>query len=291
MASVTLYGSRFGYVEYGRGEPLMFVHGAVSDYRTWQFQQEEFAGRFRVIAYSRRYNWPNEQIPKETDYSMIKQVDDLQALIRLLGAAPAHLVGHSYGAFLCLLLAIREPHLVRTLTLAEPPVIPLFVSNKPGPLEILKLLVTRPRAAAAIITFGAKVLAPATQAFRDGDMEAGMHIFVDTVFGSGGYRALSEARKEQVRANLANLKAVLLGSSGFAPLNAGQVRSIRTPTLLVNGEHSIGLFHRLTDRLQELMPHAERVTIRGVSHMMQEENGPAFNGAVLSFLAKHNKAA
>lgn len=48
-------------------------------------------------------------------------------------------------------------------------------------------------------------------------MEAGMHIFVDTVFGSGGYRALSEARKEQVRANLANLKAALLGSSGFAP--------------------------------------------------------------------------
>ena len=39
------------------------------------------------------------------------------------------------------------------------------------------------------------------------------------------------------------------------------------------------------------MPHAERVTIRGVSHMMQEENGPAFNAAVLSFLAKHHKAA
>ena len=85
---------------------------------------------------------------------MIKQVDDLQALIRSLDAAPAHLVGHSYGAFLCLLLAIREPHLVRTLTLAEPPVTTLLVSNKPGPLEIMKLLVTRPRTAAAIITFG-----------------------------------------------------------------------------------------------------------------------------------------
>ena len=72
-------------------------------------------------------------------------------------------------------------------------------------------------------------------------MEAGMRIFVDTVFGSGGYRALSESRKEQVRANLANLKAALL-ESGFAPLNADQVRSIRTPTLLVNGEHSIVYF-------------------------------------------------
>ena len=64
MASVNLNGTRFGYVECGSGEPLMFVHGAVSDYRTWQFQREEFAERFRVIAYSRRYNWPNEQIPE-----------------------------------------------------------------------------------------------------------------------------------------------------------------------------------------------------------------------------------
>jgi pimeloyl-ACP methyl ester carboxylesterase len=184
MASVTLDGVRFWYVEDGRGEPLMFVHGAVSDYRTWQSQREEFAKRFRVIAYSRRYNWPNEQIPGVADYSMIEQVDDLQAVLRLLDAAPAHLVRHSYGAFLCLVLAIREQHLVRTLTLAEPPVITLFVSSPPRPLELLKLLVTRPQTAAAIIRFGAKVLAPATQAFRDGDMEAGMHIFVDTVFGS-----------------------------------------------------------------------------------------------------------
>ena len=41
------------------------------------------------------------------------------------------------------------------------------------------------------------MLAPASRACRDGDMEAGMHIFVDTVFGSGGYRALSELLFDQ----------------------------------------------------------------------------------------------
>jgi hypothetical protein len=56
----------------------------------------------------------------------------------------------------------------------------------------------------------------------------------------------------------ANIKAELLGS-GFAPLNADQVRNVETPTLLV-GQRSPGVFHRLTDRLPSgLMPLEHRI--------------------------------
>ncbi|MGA1876326.1 MAG: alpha/beta fold hydrolase [bacterium] len=58
------------YTEYGRGEPLVPVHGSASDYRTWHNQQEEFAGRHRVITYSRRYHWPNERISEEASHIM-----------------------------------------------------------------------------------------------------------------------------------------------------------------------------------------------------------------------------
>jgi pimeloyl-ACP methyl ester carboxylesterase len=266
----------------------MFVHGSASDYRTWRLQQDEFSNNFRTITYSRRYHWPNAQISEENDYSMIEQVDDLQTLLRSLDAVPAHLVGHSYGAFLCLLLAIRAPHLVRTLVLAEPPVITLFVSDPPKPLEILKLLVSRPRLALSIIKFGAKGVAPASKAFRQGDLETGIRIFGDAVFGRGGYHRLSESRKEQVRANLSNVKAELLGP-GFAPLTADQVRDIQAPAFLVSGQQSIGLFHHLTNRLEELLPCVERTQIRGASHLMHEDNAAAYNGAVLSWLARSNR--
>ena len=43
---------------------------------------------------------------------MPAHVDDLNALHHTLDAVPAHLVGHSYGAFLCLLLAIRDSRMV-----------------------------------------------------------------------------------------------------------------------------------------------------------------------------------
>lgn len=284
--NVDVDGARLEYRDDGGGEPLVLVHGSASDYRTWRPQQDALAERFRVIAYSRRYHWPNEPIPEGADYSMAEHVEDLREVLRSLDAEPAHLVGHSYGAFLCLLLAMREPHLVRTLVLAEPPVITLFVSNEPRPAELLKLLVTRPRTALAIIRFGAMGVTPATRAFERGDREAAIETFGNAVLGGGGYEALSKARKAQVRDNIGNVEAELLGS-GFLRLETDRVRSVQAPVLLVTGEDSVDLLHLLTDRLQELLPNTERVEIPGGSHIMHEDNAPAFNEAVLAFATRH----
>jgi pimeloyl-ACP methyl ester carboxylesterase len=90
--------------------------------------------------------------------------------------------------------------------------------------------------------------------------------------------------------NLTNVKAELLGS-GFAPLDAGQLHRIQIPTLLVTGQHSISLFHCLTGRIEELLPHSERTEIPGAKHSMHEDNAPAYNEAVLAFLSRHHQAA
>jgi pimeloyl-ACP methyl ester carboxylesterase len=288
MSTLEINGTSLEYAEQGEGEPLVFVHGSASDYRTWHNQQEEFARTYRVITYSRRYHWPNEQIPEDADYSMLEHVEDLRALIQELGAVPAHLVGHSYGAFLCLLLAIKEPHLVNTLVLAEPPIITLFVSDPPKPPEILKLLVSRPRTAISIINLGVRGLSPAAAAAKRGDREEAMQLFGTAVLGEEHFRQLSEDRLNQVRDNL--IKAEIL-KSGFLPVEAQQVHNLDIPTLLLNGEQSPSVFHRLTDRLQELLPNSERVEIDGASHMMHEDNVSAYNAAVLSFLERQQHTA
>lgn len=284
MASRNLNGTQFELFSDGNGEPLVLIHGSASDYRTWHCQREEFANKFHVITYSRRYHWPNDPIPEEEDYSMSQHVDDLQALLHSLGSRPVHVVGHSYGAFLGLLLAMREPALVRTLVLVEPPVITLFVSNQPKPLELLRLLLIRPRTAAAIIKFGAQGIGPATAAAKRDDMEEVMRLFGTAVLGRDFYDDMSEARQEQVQLNL--IKAEFLGS-GYPALAPGELRDIDVPTLLLNGQSSPSVFHHLTVRLEELPPLSERQEIPESSHMMHEDNAPAFNRAVLQFLAKH----
>ena len=49
-------GIELHYVENGRGTPVIFVHGSLSDYTYWQGQMEPFASYYRALAYSRRYN-------------------------------------------------------------------------------------------------------------------------------------------------------------------------------------------------------------------------------------------
>jgi pimeloyl-ACP methyl ester carboxylesterase len=285
MTRVDVHGTSLEYVERGSGEPVVFVHGSASDGRTWQLQQEELGRGYRTIVYSRRFHWPNETIAEGADYSMPEHVDDLRALLRSLDAAPAHLVGHSYGAYVCLLLAISEPGLVRTLVLTEPPVLPLVASVPPTSLEIVRLMMTRPRTGLAAVMFAVTGLGPATAAVKRGDTEAAIRIFGHAVLGRRFYRRLAKSRLQQVRDNF--IAAEFLGS-GLAPLDARKVRGLRVPTLLVTGEHSPALFHRLTDRLYELLPGAERIEIPGASHLMHEDNAQAYSAALISHLRRHS---
>lgn len=288
MATLEVNGVSLDYVEKGQGDPLLLVHGSASDRRTWRHQLAPFGERFRVVAYSRRHHWPNDPISEGADYSMAEHVDDLEAVVGALDAGPVHVVGHSYGAFLGLLLSIRSPSLVRSLVLGEPPVLTLVTSDPPKPGELFKLLLTSPRTAVSIVRFGASAVAPATAEARKGRAEEAMLRFGRYVLGREAFEALSEERLEQVRAN--SMAAEFLGS-GFAPLDPDQVRRVRTPTLLVTGSRSPGFFHRLADRLEALLPDCERAEIAGASHISHEDEPGAYNRAVLSFLEERREVA
>jgi pimeloyl-ACP methyl ester carboxylesterase len=279
-------GVALAYREQGDGEPVVFVHGSASDLRSWDQQLPAIGTSYRAITYSRRYARPNDDIEPDADDQMLPHVDDLVSFLRAIDATPAHLVGHSWGAFICLLTAIRHPQLVRSVVLQEPPVLSLFVSTPPRPRELLPLFVRRPRTALAILKFGAATVAPAQRAFRRGDDDAAMQRFAYGVLGKDTYERLPQERLQQARENLNALRAQLLGA-GFPPLSERDVRRVRVPTLLMTGERSPAFLLRLTDYLQQLLPDVERVEIAGASHAMQEENAGAVNLAIFAFLDRH----
>jgi len=51
-------GVDLSYIEQGSGAPVILLHGGMGDYSSWQPQLDSFARGFRVIAYSRRYSFP-----------------------------------------------------------------------------------------------------------------------------------------------------------------------------------------------------------------------------------------
>lgn len=92
---VAANGLTFAYVEEGSGSPVVLIQGSMLDYREWSKQIKPLARHYRVIAYSRRYHWPNAPPTANADASLEVQVEDLAAIIKTLKIGPAHLVGHS----------------------------------------------------------------------------------------------------------------------------------------------------------------------------------------------------
>jgi pimeloyl-ACP methyl ester carboxylesterase len=284
--TATVNGTTLAYREQGEGEPVVFVHGAISDLRTWEQQLPAFGRSYRAIAYSRRFARPNQDIDPGVDDPWLPHVEDLAAFVREIDAAPAHLVGNSYGAILSLLTAVRHPDVVRSLVIEEAPVVSLFVSWPPRPAELLRHIATRPRAAITVLKYVTGNLVRAQRAFQRGEDDKAMRIFCHGVLGEERCERLPEARKVQIRDNLSTLRAACVYGAGFPPLGDDEVRSVRAPALLVIGERSPCVFFRLTDRLEELLPIVERVEIPGASHLMHEDNAPALNEAIVEFLKR-----
>lgn len=288
MTQVEINGTNLEYTERGAGQSMVFVHPSLSDKRTWTGQLEAFGAKYRTVAYSRRYARPNEDIPDGVDDEMMVHVEDLVSFMKALQLAPAHLVGCSFGAYICLLVARDHPKLVRTLTICEPPLLPLLgLSAPPKPSQMLGLFMRAPRTLFAVAQFGTKALQPAVKAFNQGNDEEGWQTFAKGILGAERLNSVPEERKQQMRENVKTLRAQLLGA-GFPPFNEADARTISVPTLLVNGGDSLAFFDRIADRLQKWIPRVERKQIRGGSHLMFEDQPEAFNRVVLDFLSRHS---
>lgn len=286
MHHVKVNGTELAYNEEGSGESVIFVHGVFNDLRSWKHQMDAFGSEFRAVAVSCRYHYPNEPIPVDAEYRLEALADDLGAFLRALDLAPAHLIGNSSGAFVCLLLAHKRPELVRSLTLAEPPVLSVLgVSIPPKPIELLKLFVQSPTTTFDVVKFGAKGIGPAQKAFERGNDKKGVQAFTQTVLGQKAAANMTEFMHQQIQDNMGPFRAVI--RTGLPHFSATDARHVDVPTLLVAGEHSAPAQQRVMDKLERVIPGTERLDIRDASHLMYEDQPEVFNREVLSFLKNH----
>jgi pimeloyl-ACP methyl ester carboxylesterase len=251
------------------GAPLIFVHGAMGDWRSWEAQWTAFTARYRCYSYSRRYSYPNNNLQPSPDHGALHEADDLMQLMDALALPSAILVGSSYGGFTALALAVRAPARVRALVSVEAPMMKYAYRTESG--------------AAVAAAFREQTIVPANAAFRAGDDAEGARIMTGGINGAVMPPADSPAMVRRMQ-NFRAMRMLALSSDEFPLLADQDLAALAMPILLMSGENTAPVHRAIFDNVCAAMPQAKALRIAGAGHGVSREQPEAFNAAVLEFL-------
>jgi pimeloyl-ACP methyl ester carboxylesterase len=251
----------------GAGMPVVLIHGAFSDYRSWELQQIAYGRAYRAIALSLRGFYP-DALPASELFSAEGHVEDLGYVLAKLGE-PAHLIGHSRGGRIALHVAARFPNRVRSLVLAEP-----------GGTLAPDFLPAAAKAAMGIA--GPDVRHEAQRLIDAGQADQGLRLYVDSGHGEGTWDRTPELFRRVAMANARTIASMIADAS--AQISREIAQRVAVPTLFVAGSASAPLFGHIIDTLKASMPDARRVTIDGATHFLNLTHQAEFDRAVLRFL-------
>jgi pimeloyl-ACP methyl ester carboxylesterase len=121
MSAIVIDDGIIHYESWGRGSPLILLHGWLGSWRYWMPTMEEFSERHRTYALDL---WGFGDSDKSMDrHGVEKYVKLLKDFMDGLGLAPAVLVGHSLGATVAVKFAVANPNRVTRLMLVSLPVV------------------------------------------------------------------------------------------------------------------------------------------------------------------------
>ena len=250
MATVTVNGVELYYKETGQGlETIVFSHGLFMDHTMFEAQRAAFERQYRVIAYDHRGQGQSGRSKTPGDgwgEGMDNLATDAAALIQALDAAPCHFAGLSMGGFIGMRLAIRRPALLRSLTLMNTGADREPWSNRMryGFLaQLVRVMGTAPFTKVAVNA-----------------------LFGESTRQDPSRRAMLEEWTEKLRSRPRHVADALTAVMERDELTAGELGSIRCPTLVIAGEDDTARPLADSERLVSLIPGAKLVRIPACGH-------------------------
>lgn len=260
MATLNLDGSDLHYEQHGEGPLVVFVHGGVMNgAMTWS-AQEPLAERWRLVIIDRPgfgSSSPVDRVDFATDAELVVEI--LDRATELWGVDRVHLVGHSYGGVISLLVAATRPAALASLTVIEPPAFGVAAGH----------------AAVDELVMGLK------DHWRHGPLDSPSQ-FLDAFL-----RLVGSATElpDPLPPPLAQGAAMLIVERGpwDAEIPLEQLAAASFPKLVISGAHSAA-FDAVCDVLERDLD-ADRAVIPGAGHSVPR-TGDAFNQELERFLSE-----
>jgi pimeloyl-ACP methyl ester carboxylesterase len=248
------------WFEWGRGDPLVLVHGLADDHRAWRRTLPWLALERRVIAYDLRGH--GQTSLGDADGSLRQLGADLVALLDALELERADLCGFSLGGTIVMRAAIDRPDRVRRL-------LPVATSSRVG-----RAAAPWYEERARIAAEGAGRLHPVLErdtreqlAHAPGELGAHWTIRRESTADPRGFANACRA--------MARLNA--------EPLDP-ELPRIEAPTLVIAAEHDAFCPPRAGELIAAGITGARMAIVPGSGHQVEVEQPEALSRAILGFV-------
>lgn len=227
MPELHVNGRVHSYDEVGSGPPVLLLHSSSSSRRQWAALIERAQDRFRFIApdltgYGAQAG-EAEGATYRDDIALIEQIAEQ------IGE-PFHLVGHSYGAVLALILARRRRGAVLSLCLFEP--ILFFALAQAGQRDAFAEI--------------AGLAVRHRQLVEEKNSIGAARLFVDYWVEKGAFDRMPSERSHRIAKTMDKVMREFPG--GFGPLMALEdLRTFTVPTLVMRGTSTTRVGRAMTE--------------------------------------------
>jgi len=243
---------RMYYEEHGEGEPLLLMHGGFCTVEIFSRLTPELANHYKVILPERRGHGRTADVEGPISYDLMAQ--DTIAFMEATGIISAHMVGHSDGANVGILVAMSRPDLVRKF---------VFISGN----------------------FDVNGLTKETLAFfQSATPETFEHVPTLAKLVEM-YKQTTPDGPEHFPIVFEKLKRMMLEEPKIPPQNLSRITA---PTLIMAGDRDvIALEH--TIEMFRAIPKAQLCIVPGSSHALILEKPLFVVQAILDFLANEGR--
>lgn len=242
-------------------ENVFLIHGNLASNRWWEPSQSYFprSSQNKGLLVSAEFRGCGKTSPPkdESEVDLHRFADDFIALIKQLGVGPFHLVGHSTGGLIAALMLSKAPELFKKAVLLDP-VGAEGVKFDEAMVSAFEAMKKSRELTGVVIGSTIYQNDPADEYFQN--------VIVEDAF----------------RAVKAVGHLVIKALDGFDVRK--EVAKIKSPVLVLHGEHDRLLPVVDSQKLAALIPQGEFRTFVGQGHCGNLENPKAFVALVSKFL-------
>lgn len=265
-------GVELAYVEEGKGETVVFVHGTAGDWRNWEGLRPWIAEKYHFVSLSLRYHYPNAWDDDGRNYTRMQHVEDVAAFIRALNVGKVHVVGNSGGGFLVGHVALKYPELLRSVGLGEPGIIAPTSAEGKAALDAIQRDQAKTRAAA-----------------KAGDArQAVILLWAAVLEDPDAFQKASPGQQQRWLDNAKTLAPNYADAGRALSVTCEQLGALKVPALVITGEKSRAYFRYGNEMLVSCLPkNTATAVVPNAPHNWFAANPDAGAKAILAFITKH----